>query len=91
MSAAQQVRMWSPKGDCHIALTSGHTIIIPGDESGTDMAKVPAGLRPKFRKEALARGCLPVGMQPEPEEEGNTFDRDGTIKAKMSDGLKENK
>lgn len=71
------VKMWSPKGnmpngDTHIALTSGHTFIIPRDKEGIE---IPT----RFRKEAIARGCLPVGMEEETDE-SNSFDRDKVIR-----------
>jgi hypothetical protein len=67
------VKLWSPDGDCHIGLTSGHTMIVPADKAGID---VPA----RFRKEAIARGCIPVGMAPDEPEETSGFDRRRTIK-----------
>jgi hypothetical protein len=39
-----------------IALLSGHTIVVAADDKGTE---VP----PLFRREAIARGCAPVGME----------------------------
>ena len=76
------VAMWSPKGNqpdgsTHIGLTTGHTFIIPHDKAGI---VVPS----KFRKDAIARGCLPVGMEPE-EEEAAGFDRKALIRAKIEE------
>ena len=51
------VNLWSPSGDCHIGLTSGHTFIVPSDSAG---AEVP----PRFRRAAIALGCIPVGTEP---------------------------
>lgn len=71
------VKLWSPKGnlengDTHIGLASGHTMVIPHAKTGVE---VPS----RFRKEAIARGCIPVGMADE-EEEGEGFDRNKVIK-----------
>jgi len=75
------VAMWSPTGNqpdgsTHIGLTSGHTFIVPHDRAGI---VVPA----KFRREAIAHGCLPVGMEPEPEEASTAFDRKAVIRQKI--------
>ena len=69
------VQLWSPNGQCHIGLTSGHTFIIPGDPAGVDVPQT-------FRKEAIARGCLPVGMAPE-EVAVPEFDRAQVIRTAM--------
>ena len=75
------VKMWSPKGeDCHLSLTSGHTLIVPADEKGRDVPE-------QFVKEAVSRGCLPVGMKPTEESAGDTFNRDAVIQARMRDML----
>jgi hypothetical protein len=84
------VRLWSPKGNLedggtHIGLTSGHTMIIPNDRKGIE---VP----PRFRKEAIARGCLPVGMEPDEEEVDGGFSRARIIRealTKMMDSSEE--
>lgn len=76
------VWMWAPghgKDGCHIGLTNGHTFKIPDDPAGV---AVPA----MFRKEAIAKGCIPVGMYPE-QEEGLGFNRAGLIKSKMKEML----
>ena len=69
----RKVMLWAPKQPygLHIGLTNGHTLIISGDREGTE---VP----PMFRKEAIARGCLPVGMEDD-DVESNTFDRQRVI------------
>lgn len=54
-------------GSTHIGLTNGHTFVVPHDHAGIE---VPA----KFRREALARGCIPVGAEPE-KTQPDTFDR----------------
>lgn len=82
-SAAEKkgVSLWSPSGDCHVALTSGHTIVISGESEGTE---IPPGKQHKeFVKQALLRGCVPVGMAApdDPDEAGP--DRQGVIKDKM--------
>jgi hypothetical protein len=55
----------------HIALTSGHSIVI--DPDGTE---VPA----LFQKEAVARGALPIGIEDAAPLAGQTFDRSKVIK-----------
>ena len=65
------VNLWSPSGDCHIALTSGHTFIVPGDKAGAEVPNM-------FRSAAIARGCIPVGMEPD-ENEPDAFGRTTTI------------
>ena len=54
-------RLWSPRGDCHIGLRSGHTFVVPGDEQGIEVPQ-------RFRREALARGCITVGSGAEESE-----------------------
>jgi hypothetical protein len=73
------VKMYSPNGDCHIALTTGHTFIVPGDKAGVEIPK-------QFRKDALARGCLPVGMEDE-STAPDAFDRARHIRTKMKEML----
>lgn len=75
------IKMWSPKGnldsgDTVITLLSGHSFIIPHNPTGVE---VPT----RFQKEAIAKGCIPVGMAPEQDEEVNTFDRHGHIRTQM--------
>jgi hypothetical protein len=70
--AKQAAMLWSPNGDCHIGLTSGHTFIVPAGKEGIE---VPT----RHFKEAVARGCIPVGQ--EPEDDGSNFDRAGTLRA----------
>lgn len=71
------VMLWAPDhpNGCHIALLNGHTFLVPHDLKGIEVPK-------QFRKEAIARGCLPVGMAPE-ERDAETFNRDVLIRAKM--------
>jgi len=78
------VWLWSPKGnqengDTQIALTNGHTLVISGDRAGT---KVPL----MFRKEAISRGCIPVGMEEEEDQTGG-FDRIAAIRGKIQEML----
>ena len=54
-------RLWSPTGDCHIGLTTGHTFIVPGDERGIEVPQ-------RFRRAAIARGCILVGSVAEEGE-----------------------
>ena len=42
--------------ECHISLTTGHTALV-----GTELTELPA----IFHKEAIARGCLPEGVEPD--------------------------
>jgi hypothetical protein len=70
------VKFWSPKGNMpdgstHLALTSGHSFLVPHDKEGID---VPA----RFRREAIACGCIPVGMEPE-DTKPDSFDRAAVI------------
>lgn len=74
------VRLWSPRGNMddkstHLSLPSGHTLVVTSDKAGTI---VPL----RFRKEAIARGCIPVGMEEETEE-GQPFDREAVIREKI--------
>lgn len=59
----------------HIALTSGHSIVI--DPEGTETPAI-------FHKEAIARGAMPVGIEDAPELEGQKFDRAQVIKDAMN-------
>jgi hypothetical protein len=72
------VKMWHPEGDCQIGLTSGHTIVVSGLPTGTEIPRM-------FRREAIARGCIPVGMSPEDldDEKSKGFDRNAHIKGVM--------
>jgi hypothetical protein len=66
------VKLYYPKeGDLHIGLTNGHTFVVPSDAAGAEVPKM-------FRKEAIARGALPVGMT-EDDDAPNTFDRERAI------------
>jgi hypothetical protein len=67
------VMMWHPEADCHIGLTSGHTMVVPHDKKGTEVIA-------RFRAAAIAAGCLPVGMEPDEETEPTGFDRKRVIK-----------
>ena len=40
----------------YIGLTSGHTVVVNPQPEGTD-------LDPMFQREAVARGCIPEGVQ----------------------------
>lgn len=55
----------------HIALTSGHSIVIEAD--GTETPAI-------FHKEAIARGAMPVGIEEAAPLEGQKFDRAQVIK-----------
>lgn len=54
----------------HIALTSGHSIVI--DPEGTETPAL-------YQKEAIARGAIPVGIQEAAPLEGQTFSREQAI------------
>lgn len=76
------MKLWATKGnqangDCHLALLNGHTFIVPADPAGI---LVPD----RFVKEALSRGCLPVGSVPD-ESETPSPDRAAIISGKMRD------
>lgn len=75
-SAKGAVKMYSPRGDCHIGLTTGHTMVVVQHPDGVEVPKA-------FRREALARGCLPVGMTDDDLGSGQTFDRAAVIRSKM--------
>lgn len=67
--------------DVQIGLTSGHTAVVTTE--GNEIAAM-------FHKEAIARGCLPVGVASDgdtPVSSGN-FDRAGVI-ARAIDGMLE--
>lgn len=55
----------------HIALTSGHSIVI--DPDGTEVPAI-------FQKEAIAKGAIPLGIETAAPLEGQTFDRAQVIK-----------
>lgn len=75
------IEMWSPNGDQQLALTSGHTFIVPGNPKG---APLPTIKTKEFQRVALQHGCLPVGMEPDAEEdEPTTANRKDRIKEKM--------
>lgn len=64
--------------DVQIGLTSGHTAVVTTD--GNELAAM-------FHKEAIARGCLPVGIPGEDHAgEASAFDRSAVI-AKAIDGM----
>jgi hypothetical protein len=73
------VKLWHPKKDCHIGLTSGYTMTIPNHQDGVEV-------HARFRREAIARGCLPVGMN-EDVEEPTGFDRAKVIRKNIQDML----
>lgn len=78
--SGKEVRLWSPNGNMddkstHLSLSSGHTLVVSHDKAGT---AVPL----RFRKEAIARGCIPVGMEEE-SDENPTFDRETVIREKI--------
>lgn len=62
----------SPTQDpVHLALTSGHTHVV-----GPELGEVDD----RFRKEAIAQGCLPEGVGDDEEsEESKAFDRKKVI------------
>lgn len=59
-----------------IALTTGHTAIV------LPLSDEPEGveLAPMFRKEAISRGCVPVGISTEEKPTEPSFDRKQVIK-----------
>jgi hypothetical protein len=65
-------KLWSPSGDCHIGLTSGHTFIVPGHKAGVEVPQM-------FRRLAIARGCIAVGME-HAATEADPFDKAAAIR-----------
>lgn len=64
--------------DIHIALTSGHTALITSEL--TELHKI-------FHKEAIARGALPEGVEPEVTAESTGFNRKDAIIAALESML----
>lgn len=57
--------------EVHISLTTGHTALV-----GTELTE----LSPIFHKEAIARGCLPEGVEPdEAADTSGSFNRKQVI------------
>ena len=56
--------------DIHIALTSGQTALITAEPTELDKA---------FHKEAIARGALPEGVEPDAETQNTGFNRKEAI------------
>ena len=67
-------KLWAPghPNGCHIGLTSGHTFIVPGDKAGVEVPQ-------RFRRVAIARGCIAVGMEPAATE-ADPFDKAAAIR-----------
>ncbi|MGE4338841.1 MAG: hypothetical protein AB7E55_23110 [Pigmentiphaga sp.] len=53
-----------------IALTTGHIAIV--EPTGTE-------LHPNFHREAIAKGCMPEGVERETPETGKAFDKMSSI------------
>lgn len=65
----------------HVALTSGHTLVIAADDEGTEVPLI-------FRREALSRGAVPPGEQIDPDPvQAITVNRTGVIRAALDDML----
>lgn len=65
------MKFFSPTDEkVHIALTTGHTAVITADGSELDK---------RFHKEAIARGCLPEGVEADKPAENTSFDRKAII------------
>ena len=66
-----------------IGLTTGHTLVVRHDKDGTN---VPV----QFRKEAIAKGCVPVGVGaedvPDPQAEETRQGRIAATIEQMLDG-----
>lgn len=78
----------NPEG-VHIALTSGHTMVVPSAREVPEGVPVAA----QFRREAIARGCIPVGVNVEEKTDEPAFDRVKVIRDaihQMLDGDDEN-
>lgn len=61
----------SMEGDVHLALTTGHTAVVTPEGVKLDR---------RFHKEAISRGCLPEGVQPDEPVAATGFDRMAVIK-----------
>lgn len=61
------MQMYHPEESQSVALTSGHTFVVPKTDGDTGK-EVPQ----RFAQKALAMGCLPVGSKPEAEMPGET-------------------
>lgn len=74
------MKFFPPEGqtEVHIALLNGHTALVT--EDGTE-------LEARFRREAIARGCLPEGIGADPVIEGELppFDREAKILDAIND------
>lgn len=64
--------------DVHIALTTGHTVVVT--VAGNEIDKM-------FHKEAIARGCLPEGVNDTQEDKTPQFDRKKVITDALNDML----
>lgn len=72
-----------------IALTSGHTAIVPATRDEPEGVELDV----MFRKEAISKGCIPVGIAVEETADKPAFDRKQVIKdaiQQMLDGSDEN-
>lgn len=61
--------------EVHISLTTGHTAVI-----GVELTE----LEKKFHKEAIARGCLPEGVDEDEPEQATGFNRVDAITKAMN-------
>lgn len=59
-------------GGVSVGLTSGHTLFIKDDEEGTET-------EPRFRLEAIKRGCKPVGVGADAPEQKKEPTKDELI------------
>lgn len=84
MKKEHKMKFRSTTGEeVHISLTTGHTAVV-----GVELAE----LEKRFHKEAIARGCLPEGVEDDAPAAPDGFDRVKVITAAlnaMTDGSDE--
>ena len=76
------MKLRSPSNEpLHIALTSGHTLVIPAADEGVEVPLM-------FRREALSRGAVVPGEQIDQDATGGSgFDRAEAIRGALNDML----
>lgn len=76
------MKLRSPNNEpLHIALTSGHTLVIPGSDEGVEVPLM-------FRREALSLGAVVPGEQIDHDSAAKpVFDRADAIRGALNDML----